>query len=373
MCRGKENNGDLIKLLHFFPANEKKFEAQARTFFDRDFLDNSWIKWPEQGPNQVDSAEADRIAKTFDWVIFHSAPFKLIETIKTLSKKSRTIIQFWGGDYSTLLVPHSRLYLRRTRQEFWWKLKKGNVSVSFIRFRWFLAKGIFRRKRYLDGLSSCDHFCLLAGEAEMKWLPSHLRAKRAPWSVNYASGNEIDWSFSFEAEYEGANILLGNSATLANNHVDVIKVLSDTRNKSNQILIPLSYGNSEVQRRVEKIAIEEFGERARPLTNFVPQKHYFRLLDSVGFVIMGHMRQQALGILYWALYTRRTVYLWEESDLYEHFCEMDFVIRRIRSIENLGLVGLKEEEAEKNKILVGRLLLNDSGRELELFFKTPIE
>jgi len=369
MNNGKEDHKKKIKLLHFFPAKEKKFATQARLFFERDYLDNSWLYWSERELSAVDELDSDKTALTYDWVIFHSAPFKLIKTIKKISKKSRTIVQFWGGDYSTVLVPHSRLYSSKTRHEFWWKWNKGNFSMSFIRHRWYLAKGMLRRSRYLDAIGSCDCLCFLAGESEMKWLPGNFESKRTTWHVNYAYGNEKDWSDSFEAEYDGASILLGNSATLANNHVDVIELLSNTPSKPNQILIPLSYGIPEVQQRIESIASLNLAERARPLINFLPQKEYFHLLESVGFVIMGHMRQQALGNLYWAFFTKRTVYLWEESDLFGYFSKMDFEIRRIDSIEEKGLIGLREIEAEKNKRLVSRLVLNDFGRELELCLK----
>jgi hypothetical protein len=365
-----QTHGKVIKVLHFFPANEQKFEAQARRFFQRKYLDNSWIYWSEHEKKHVDQREAKRIAENYDWVIFHSAPFKLARTIKKISKNSRTIVQFWGGDYSAVLTPQSKLYLPRTKQEFWREWKKENLSISFIRYRWYLAKGAFRRSRYLDALSLCHHLCFLAGESELKGLPSHLKAKCATWHVNYSSGNEMDWSVPFSSDYDSSNILVGNSATLTNNHVDIIELLSKMPNNLNQIFLPLSYGITEVQKRVNTIAAKKLGERARPLINFMPRKDYYELLDSVGFVIMGHLRQQALGNLQWAFFTKRTVYLWQDSVLFEHFSKMDFVIRSIDSIEELGLIGLNAEEAEKNKLLVSRLLLNDAGQELELCLQT---
>ena len=105
-------------ILHFFPAHEKKFERQARDFFNRPFLENEWRHLHK---DEVDrfliDGETSFIA-SFDWVIFHSAPFQIHALLSRCSEFSKVMIQFWGVDYTSLLVDHRSVLQERTSTEF---------------------------------------------------------------------------------------------------------------------------------------------------------------------------------------------------------------------------------------------------------------
>jgi dTDP-N-acetylfucosamine:lipid II N-acetylfucosaminyltransferase len=96
----------------------------------------------------------------------------------------------------------------------------------------------------------------------------------------------------------GPNLLVGNSATSANNHLelfDCIRRHVDLAGR--QLIVPLSYGDAAYRAHIERIGRQLFGDAFVPLVDFLPKDRYIELLTSCGHVMMNHVRQQALGNL----------------------------------------------------------------------------
>src|SRR5699024_9686212 len=56
------------------------------------------------------------------------------------------------------------------------------------------------------------------------------------------------------------NILLGNSASFTNNHLEAIDWLSDLDLTGRKVIIPLNYGNPKLAKNIEEYAIEKLGK-----------------------------------------------------------------------------------------------------------------
>lgn len=94
------------------------------------------------------------------------------------------------------------------------------------------------------------------------------------------------------------NILVGNSATATNNHLELFEHLRDRVDLAGrQLIVPLSYGDSAYREAISKIGRSLFGQRFVPLVDFMPRQRYIGLLQSCGHVMMNHVRQQAFGNL----------------------------------------------------------------------------
>lgn len=125
--------------------------------------------------------------------------------------------------------------------------------------------------------------------------------------LNYETVEDT-FSVGFEGEL-GDDILLGNSATITNNHFDVLTKLASAPLNGRRVWAPLSYGNRELARAVIEHGRRVLGDAFEPLEDLLPYDEYKRLVARCGIVIMGHRRQQAVGSIGAALWNGARVYL----------------------------------------------------------------
>ncbi|MGP4883030.1 hypothetical protein ACTXQV_67810, partial [Klebsiella pneumoniae] len=59
-----------------------------------------------------------------------------------------------------------------------------------------------------------------------------------------------------------------------------------------------------------------FGDKFLPVVDYMPIQQYVGILINCGFVIMNHVRQQALGNILIMLYLGAKVFLREENPVY---------------------------------------------------------
>lgn len=127
---------------------------------------------------------------------------------------------------------------------------------------------------------------------------------------------EDDFAEGLEGSATGDNIMVGNSATPENNHIDLfysIKHHIDTG--SRKIIVPLSYGDDWYKWRVIAEGYYLFGDAFTPLTDYLDRKSYHDILKTCGHAFMGHERQQALGNILTLLILGASVYMSQNSPL----------------------------------------------------------
>ncbi len=91
-------------------------------------------------------------------------------------------------------------------------------------------------------------------------------------------------------------ILLGNSASEANNHEEIILLLANIQTKAKfTVYCPLSYGSMEHARKIKDLGRKMLGERFNPIENFMQIDEYKSFLQSIDIAIFNHKRQEAMG------------------------------------------------------------------------------
>ena len=171
---------------------------------------------------------------------------------------------------------------------------------------------------------------------------------------------ETDSSVSFK-EQDELNILLGNSATPSNNHIDILQFLSKLENQSFKVNVPLSYGDKTYASEIVTHGTKLLGERFQGINNFMPQEAYNEMLAGCGVCIMNHKRQQAVGTVYSMISFGAKVFLSEKNTLYHYLKRIGI---HVFSIENdlqdeSSLSLLSDAEIEHNKTKIGSLLNRD--------------
>lgn len=139
----------------------------------------------------------------------------------------------------------------------------------------------------------------------------------------------LDMSISTELEENDVEkdkgqciyILIGNSATITNNHVEVLDKLSKFKNCNIKVFLPLSYGDVEYAKHVIKYGENIFGDKLVPLQQFIPLHEYNFLLKNMDIAIMGMKRQQALGNVYALMYYGCKLFFYKNSILSKYFEE----------------------------------------------------
>lgn len=137
---------------------------------------------------------------------------------------------------------------------------------------------------------------------------------------DYVDGNE--------AASCGDDVQLGNSASLSNNHLDALTLLSRPELGPRRVVVPLGYGDARYRDAVAEVGREMLGERFVPLMGFMLPDDYRAVVASCGHVVMNHLRQQALGNIFDALWRGARVYM-NDTSAYRGLRRIGFDVRLI--------------------------------------------
>jgi dTDP-N-acetylfucosamine:lipid II N-acetylfucosaminyltransferase len=170
---------------------------------------------------------------------------------------------------------------------------------------------------------------------------------------NYFHINYLDPTLLYLGKHSfnnGNNILLGNSAEYTNNHIDILKMLTNTQLDNRVLLTPLSYGDTFNANYIENYGLDKFNNSFKALRNFMSLETYSDLINSCEIAIMPHIRQQALGNIVKLLYGGCNIYFNEKSNIYKFLYFKGFYISSLKDLSNLITLDIKQKQ--KNRTLV---------------------
>lgn len=133
------------------------------------------------------------------------------------------------------------------------------------------------------------------------------------------------------------NIQLGNSADVANNHIEILEKLFKFKEANIKIYCILSYGEKPwAPGWKEKVIIkgkELFEEKFIPLTDFMAFDEYLEFLSEIDIAIFAHKRQQAMGNTITLLGLGKKVYMRNDITPWQLFKEIDVKVFDVANIE----------------------------------------
>ena len=94
--------------------------------------------------------------------------------------------------------------------------------------------------------------------------------------------------------FEGANILVGNSASSTNHHFEALEILRPFAGENIRVYCPLSYGDKNYADRVARAGKAMFGDKFIALREFMPFEQYLRFLAEIDIAVFNHYRQQGV-------------------------------------------------------------------------------
>jgi|GEM_PF-5116628 len=321
---------DPIRAIHLF--SDKKFLPWVRQTFSATGWQCSYIILNPKGKASVSIIDDDTIEVSTDTygqeiilaklnaseIAFHY----FLDNVKAdlIHQSDPSILHCWcfyGAEiYQQTNLFRNKIYGPVTRKMLW--------ALPEIKFRYDLRKYyyLFRRlkKPPLTSLLRAIpriHRILWYVEEEMEKINTSI--KLPTWQFfQFFSFADIIPAGTQGTSRESKRILIGNSATVENNHADVLEVLKRTSNHQYTISLPLTYGLfPRYKEKIKSSFRKSLGDRVYFLEEHMKLQEYYNFLQQHPTAIFLHYRQQALGNILFMLYTGTKVYLSRQNVVYQ--------------------------------------------------------
>jgi hypothetical protein len=152
-----------------------------------------------------------------------------------------------------------------------------------------------------------------------------------------------------ETAHKTINIQVGNSADSTNNHFEVLQKLLKFKDEDINIFVPLSYGDENYAKEVIAKGKELFGDKFKPMVDFMPFDKYLKFLGSIDIAIFAHKRQQAMGNTITLLGLGKKVYMRDDVTPWKFFEDKGVKNFNLESID-LKLITIDDKLSNQNKI-----------------------
>jgi dTDP-N-acetylfucosamine:lipid II N-acetylfucosaminyltransferase len=299
-------------------------------------------------PNSSYKLDLDLIYKNCQLLIIHFlTPIKLY-VLKNKPLHIKVLWSIWGSDAYDHFSDQNFFepLTNNVRRKSLFQLRQSFSLYTFyhlVRYRVKPLKHEFKLLQLVDYVST-----VLPYEFKIIKKEFGLMAKY----IDYNYRVKLNRSSNI---FLGNSILIGNSATFSNNHLDVFDIIKDTNKK---LIVPLSYGAygyKEYKELVISEGIKIFQDAFTPIENFIPLDKYNQLILSCNTMIMHHIRQQALGNIYMALYFGMRVFLNNKSITYKYMKDVGMIIFELEKDIDLVGVELNKDQKDINRELVTKL------------------
>lgn len=165
-----------------------------------------------------------------------------------------------------------------------------------------------------------------------------------------------------DEQCNGNNIMLGNSSSLKNNHIDVLWTLFKEgflrKMPNSKVIIPLSYGELWVRNMVKQAGNFLLGNRMHILETYIPREEYNGLMLSCSTMILGYWQPAAQGNIITALWLGMRVYLSEKSVSYDYFkrigCKIYSIEHDLNRKNPNVFAPMMQEDIDTNRAVLGK-------------------
>lgn len=228
----------------------------------------------------------------------------------------------------------------------YWTIWGGDLYVHEAENRdWRWRKNEFIRRFVISRLG---HFITqIQGDYE---LAQKFYGAKGHWHKCFMYPSNLYCKNSIASKaHDGTYILLGNSASPSNHHLDALEKLQHFATDDIRIYCPLSYGEEKYGDKVAKLGKSLFGEKFIPLRDFMPLDSYINLLATIDIAIFNHNRQQGMGNITSLLGLGKKVYLRSSISTWDALRSRGL---QIYDIDFLCIEKIKNMDAKKNEELI---------------------
>lgn len=232
-----------------------------------------------------------------------------------------TVWSGWGRDYYCYMPGGEKILIGKDTARLM-KLKESNRE-SWLRHMAHLLKYWLRLRLIKSAAYKVDYFSAPI-ENDYFSLKQAIgnRFKANYIQLNYISVEQTFMSGARDGNMElGEDILVGNSSTPLNNHVEAFNLLAQHELGKRKVIVPLSYGSKNYRTAVIREGKRILGERFYPIVEFMRLEEYNRLIFQCSIVLMNNRRQMAIGNIGTMLYWGAKIFLDQVNPTYNFFRE----------------------------------------------------
>ncbi len=370
----------MIRILHLL-SNDKFIDVHIRRFLKSDFENTSiylqkaftyqgeyrdLLQWVIPFSHQFYSIPD--LATGYDFVFLYQLDYEKAFLVNRFNIKTVLIWHFYGTEiYNQDRAFRYSIFSSKTKSLL--HLKKSDILLdktirllSRIKYKMFgriptYDEVIIAMKRinYFAWYSKKEYDLI---QSKIKFtLPEFLNM---PFLL-------IDSSISKAGVKDPKAIVLGNSFSPENNHIDILDLLEKT-SFNGKVLLPFSYGyyNSKYAAKLKKSAAKK-SFSIEYLESFIGYDDYVKLISSCGAAVFNSYRQLALGNIFIAIANGMKVYLNEENPSLGFLNDAGFYIYSVqKDLEKdilKNMIILETHEAEHNKINIVKLGSDDAQKQ----------
>lgn len=252
----------------------------------------------------------------------------------------------WGTDLYNLPGINFNFYEPLTWARY---VRKDFSRETFLfKLKVWLTNSMFKRKAY----AKVDHVMTWM-ENEYQFCRDHLSSLRADhqffFYVNDVPYHKLD-TFLVSQQRPAVKVprlMVGNSGTPTNNHLDTIRFLEEKGVKAD-LVIPISYGDKNYSSFLKKNITSYSGGNIEFIDRFMAFDEYVNFLLSTDGLIMNTVRPQGYGNIFMMLYLGKPVFLNDRNISFP-----DLVRNRIavHSLDDVRSTGLSVSDQNKKAIL----------------------
>lgn len=212
----------------------------------------------------------------------------------------------------------------------------------------------YRPDAFIKSFPSIDYFCFWNKSDYDLWkqyFDVKAEFKFFAYGANH-KGDEPRGLFATLEQRPTRNIMINHQASMFGNYQTVFERLGklDPQNEMNKI-VPLSYGSDTVRRNVMRRGRSMFGDKFKPVLDFMKFDDYCRMLSSVDVAIFGQHRQEASGNIIELLKNGVKIFLRDDNNLLDYYRKKGYIIFSFDTdlTGKDSLKGLTKEQKEHNR------------------------
>lgn len=309
-------------IVHFI-YNDSKFVDKYINFFETNFSDISFY-YVLYGRGKSDDIKKYKNIKNVVIINNLYSIKKMLITYELMKKSEKIVFSgIFGIEYFLYFLFDKKI----------WK----KIYINFWGGDFYSFKDKSKNRKYIYNVI-CKCKCLLFSDYDYQVLTKLFKIEKEykftffpgyKYNIKQYSMNKKDNIINHDIK-----ILLGNSATKENQHIDALNKLSKYSSKKITIYCPLSYGNEKYADTVTEHGQKLFGDHFQPITKFMDYDKYIELLSSCDMAIFNHNRQQSFGNIMMALALGLKVYINEENTLYYVFTNLGCNVYNFSDLNN---------------------------------------
>ncbi|MEH6470970.1 MAG: TDP-N-acetylfucosamine:lipid II N-acetylfucosaminyltransferase [Halopseudomonas sp.] len=284
----------------------------------------------------------------YDVVFVHGLDSEKLQYLRLLGDGVKICWIGWGYDY----YDYIDCDLLKSKTKNYEYEVKGLDEGFFCKCKNYLRSFVLGRVDKESILNRVDCFAPVLYE-DYELLKRNIEFS-CPKYIDWNYGTlEEDWLDGFGDGYvDGDNILLGNSATNTNNHLDSFELIKNIGMDGSKIIVPLSYGDCVYRDIVIREGEAVFGNRFCPLVDFLQIDEYIKLISSCSIVVMNHVRQQAVGNIVIMLYLGAKVFLDKKNPVYLFLKRQGVMVFNLDELHYESRVRLDLSDVEVNRSII---------------------